>query len=75
MGPSLQVAKVVAVMLMCCSILSSGEWFGAQECEDLGFTELTLCLDCNALTDAHLPLAASWLSWLMILSLLIRFAI
>jgi hypothetical protein len=51
MGPSLHVPAVVAVVLMCCSIVSSVERLRAQECEDLGFTEVTLCFDCNPLTD------------------------
>jgi hypothetical protein len=51
MGPSLRVAAVVAVVLMCCSVLGSGEQLGARECEDLGFTGLALCSDCNALAD------------------------
>lgn len=50
--PSLPVAAaVVAVVLVCCSGLCRGERLGARECEDLGFTGLALCSDCNALSE------------------------
>nr|AWA44682.1 hypothetical protein SS27B03_000002 [Saccharum spontaneum] len=51
MDRSLPVAAVVAVVLVCCSALCRGERLGARECEDLGFTGLALCSDCNALSE------------------------
>lgn len=51
MDRSLPVAAVVAVVLVCCSGLCRGERLGARECEDLGFTGLALCSDCNALSE------------------------
>jgi hypothetical protein len=51
MDRSLPVAAVVAVVLMCCSGICLGERLGARECEDLGFTGLALCSDCNALSE------------------------
>lgn len=52
MGRSLPVAvAVVAVVIVCCSGLCRAERLGARECEDLGFTGLALCSDCNALSE------------------------
>ncbi|CAL4972709.1 unnamed protein product [Urochloa decumbens] len=51
MDRSLPVAAVVAVVLMCCSGICGAERLGARECEDLGFTGLALCSDCNALSE------------------------
>ena len=51
MDRSLPVAAVVAVVLVCCSALCRGDRLGARECEDLGFTGLALCSDCNALSE------------------------
>ncbi|KAG2602515.1 hypothetical protein PVAP13_5KG694300 [Panicum virgatum] len=52
MDRSLSVAAaVVAVALLCFSGLCHGERLGARECEDLGFTGLALCSDCNALSE------------------------
>ncbi|CAL4960025.1 unnamed protein product [Urochloa decumbens] len=51
MDRSLPVAAVVAVVLMCCSRICGAERLGARECEDLGFTGLALCSDCNALSE------------------------
>nr|ACG31508.1 selenoprotein precursor [Zea mays] len=44
-------AAAVALVLVCCSGLCRGERLGARECEDLGFTGLALCSDCNALSE------------------------
>jgi len=52
MDRSLSVAAAVAaVALLCFSGLCHGERLGARECEDLGFTGLALCSDCNALSE------------------------
>ena len=52
MDRSLSVAAaVVAVALLCFSGLCHGKRLGARECEDLGFTGLALCSDCNALSE------------------------
>ena len=46
------VAAAFAVLLLCLSGLSRGaERLGARECEELGFTGLALCSDCNALAE------------------------
>lgn len=46
------VAAAVAVLLLCLSVLCRGaERLGARECEELGFTGLALCSDCNALAE------------------------
>jgi hypothetical protein len=52
MGRSVYVAAAVALVLTSCSVLCLGaERFGARECEELGFTGLALCSDCNALAE------------------------
>ncbi|GJM92218.1 hypothetical protein PR202_ga08660 [Eleusine coracana subsp. coracana] len=51
MDRSLTLAAVIAVVLTCCSVIGSGEQLGARECEELGFTGLALCSDCNALAE------------------------
>ncbi|KAF0920494.1 hypothetical protein E2562_035387 [Oryza meyeriana var. granulata] len=52
MGRSIYVAAAVALVLMCCSGLCLGvERLGVRECEELGFTGLALCSDCNALAE------------------------
>ena len=52
MGRSLSVAAAVAaVALVCFSGFCHGERLGARQCEDLGFTGLALCSDCNALSE------------------------
>jgi hypothetical protein len=53
MGRSLYAAAaaVAAVALVCFSGPCHGERLGARQCEDLGFTGLALCSDCNALSE------------------------
>uniref|UniRef100_A0ACD5XBP6 Uncharacterized protein n=1 Tax=Avena sativa TaxID=4498 RepID=A0ACD5XBP6_AVESA len=49
---SLSSAAAVAVVLLCLSGVCRGaEQLGTRECEDLGFTGLALCSDCNALHE------------------------
>ncbi|VAH67036.1 selenoprotein F-like [Triticum dicoccoides] len=51
-APSVEAAVAVAVLLLCLSGLCRGaERLGARECEELGFTGLALCSDCNALAE------------------------
>ncbi|XP_062228322.1 uncharacterized protein LOC133926404 [Phragmites australis] len=51
MDRTLPVAAAVSVVLMCFSGLSRAERLGARECEELGFTGLAVCSDCNALAE------------------------
>jgi hypothetical protein len=52
MARSLSSAAAVSVVLLCCSVLCSGaDRLGTRECEELGFTGLALCSDCNALSE------------------------
>ncbi|KAM0896742.1 hypothetical protein ACQ4PT_023015 [Festuca glaucescens] len=52
MARSLSSAAAIAVVVLYFSILcSDAERLGTRECEDLGFTGLALCSDCNALGE------------------------
>jgi hypothetical protein len=52
MARSLSSAAAIAVVLLCISGLCRGaERLGTRECEELGFTGLALCSDCNALGE------------------------
>lgn len=41
----------LVVLLLAATALGTGERLGAKECEDLGFTGLALCSDCNTLAE------------------------
>lgn len=78
MGRSLSLAAaIVAVTLVCFSGLCRGERLGARECEDLGFTGLALCSDCNSLSEfvKDQGTAVSHAFWPFFHALLVRFAI
>ncbi|RWW57027.1 hypothetical protein BHE74_00036213 [Ensete ventricosum] len=43
--------RCLLVLLLAGTTLGLGERLGAKECEDLGFTGLALCSDCNTLGE------------------------
>ncbi|CAL9129121.1 unnamed protein product [Musa acuminata var. zebrina] len=51
MIPHSAALRCLLVLLLAGAILGLGERLGAKECEDLGFTGLALCSDCNTLGE------------------------
>ncbi|URE16926.1 Calcineurin-like phosphoesterase [Musa troglodytarum] len=51
MIPQSAALRCFLVLLLASATLGLGERLGAKECEDLGFTGLALCSDCNTLGE------------------------